>query len=362
MTNKVVRLSILLTSCLFSNSILAQENTDERAANLNSPMNADVLQSLSSYLENYGSSSMLIRYQNQQVYQWGDINKKHLIHSMRKPLLNALIGIYVDQGKLSLDATLEELNIEDVEPKLTSQEKQATLRQIMNQRSGIYHPATAESEWMKQQKPARHSHQPGEEYYYNNWNFNVAGAIFEQAAKRSLFDEFEHLIAKPLGMKHFKNNIGMVENDQDIQLDNLDGFYQYERDISNFPAYHFRLSSYDLGLFGQLYANGGSWKGKQIISKAWIDKSATAYSITNAKYQLGYGLMWAVVYPKNTPNEPGSLYHNGVGVHMIGVYPKHNLVFVHRVDTEKPYQFKPHHIYPIINMVFDALPPTATNH
>ena len=30
---------------------------------------------------------------------------------------------------------------------------------------------------------------------------------------------------------------------------------------------------YDLAKIGRLYLNGGTWNGKQIVSKEWIDKS-----------------------------------------------------------------------------------------
>lgn len=46
----------------------------------------------------------------------------------------------------------------------------------------------------------------------------------------------------------------------------------------------------------------------------------------------------------------------GAGVQMLGVYPSRNMVFVHRVNTEQPYQFKHYQIYPIIKMVFASLP------
>ena len=39
------------------------------------------------------------------VDAWGDVTKKFKCHSMRKSLLNALIGIYVDQGNIDLSKT-----------------------------------------------------------------------------------------------------------------------------------------------------------------------------------------------------------------------------------------------------------------
>ncbi len=48
--------------------------------------------------------------------------------------------------------------------------------------------------------------------YYNNWDFNALGTIFEQETGTKIFEEFKKQIADPVGM-------------QDFSIDNC--FYQY---------------------------------------------------------------------------------------------------------------------------------------
>ena len=91
----------------------------------------------------------------------GDPAEKVLIRSIRKSLLSALIGIEVKEGRLDPGATLHDLGIDDVEPALTVAEKQATVRDLMMARSGIYHSALAESAEMKASRPQRGAHQIG---------------------------------------------------------------------------------------------------------------------------------------------------------------------------------------------------------
>lgn len=326
-----------------------------------SGVDSQVLERLSEHLQQHGSESMLIVHKGNIVFQWGDIHQKHLINSIRKPMLNALYGLYVDRGIIDIHTTLAQLDIDDIDPKLTNIEKSATIADLLKSRSGIYHDAGAESEWMRQQKPVRGSHKPGEHHYYNNWDFNALGTIFEKLTGKKIFEAYYQEIAKPLGMQQFKGKyVSLIDNTADDAIPKTDGFYQYESKLSRHPAYHFRMSSYDMALFGQLYVNGGKWNGKQLISKEWIDDSATAYSITNEEYRLGYGMLWAVVYPKADQTKPGSLYHTGAGVQMLGVYPSQDMVFVHRVNTEKPYKFQHYQIYPIIKMVFASLPKDKT--
>jgi len=64
---------------------------------------------------------------------------------VRKSLLSALIGIAVAERKISLDSTLAQLGIDDNAPALTDVEKQATVRMLLEARSGVYHPALYET-------------------------------------------------------------------------------------------------------------------------------------------------------------------------------------------------------------------------
>ena len=142
---------------------------------------------LKTHLENSGASSMMVIVGGDVVFEWGETTKKHLIHSMRKALLNSLIGIAVDQGKIDTSMTLRELEINDIEPKLSESEQNARIIDLLKSRSGVYHHAAGVSEGMLRDMPERNSYAPGEHYYYNNWDFNTIGAILvKQTGKKCL--------------------------------------------------------------------------------------------------------------------------------------------------------------------------------
>jgi CubicO group peptidase (beta-lactamase class C family) len=82
------------------------------------------------YIEEIGSTSAMIVQHGVMVAAWGDVAHKSNLHSCRKSLLNALIGISVAEGKINLDDTLEKLDIDDKKPSLTKVEKQATVRDL----------------------------------------------------------------------------------------------------------------------------------------------------------------------------------------------------------------------------------------
>jgi CubicO group peptidase (beta-lactamase class C family) len=304
-------------------------------------------------LRDAGSDSLLLLHDGKVFFEHGDIRRKLLLHSMRKPLLNALYGIHEARGDIALDATLAQLGIDDIPPALTAAERQARLEDLLKSRSGVYHPAAAESEGMAASRPPRGSHAPGSHYYYNNWDFNVAGHALERAMGERLYDAFDREIARPLGMRDYRNRIVIAPTDAHATDPDADGYYRYERDKSRYPAWHFRMSAHDLALFGQLYLQRGQWQGRQLVPAAWIARSTRPYSIENAEYGLAYGMLWNVLVPESADGTP-SFYHTGVGVHMLGVYPKHRLVMVHRVDTERDYRFDEGSLYRIIRLIHAA--------
>ena len=252
--------------------------------------------------------------------QWGETATKYNIHSIRKSLLSALYGIHISEGRIDLSKTMAELGIDDNEPSLTPVEKKATVHQLLQARSGVYHPALYETASMKAARPPRWSHEPGTFWYYNNWDFNVLGIIFERQTKNSLFREFKTRIAEPIQM-------------EDFTLD--DTTYVTGAD-SVYAAYPFRLTARDMARFGLLFLRQGTWRGRQVIPRDWVRESTTSYSDAGASGGYGY-LWWIAVDGRHLPGvtlPQGTYSARGAGGHYILVIPRDDLVIVHRVNTD----------------------------
>jgi CubicO group peptidase (beta-lactamase class C family) len=114
-------------------------------------------------------------------------------------------------------------------------------------------------------RPARHSHKPGTFWYYNNWDFNTLGTIYERAARSSIFDAFEREIARPIGMQDYQRT---------------DGSY-FTGAASVYPAYPFNMSARDLARFALLCLNKGRWQDWQIIPAAWVGRVREPTRIQN---------------------------------------------------------------------------------
>jgi CubicO group peptidase (beta-lactamase class C family) len=208
----------------------------------------------------------------------GEVARPSRIASIRKSVLSALYGM-IDPAP-DLDQTIGALGIDDNIP-LTALEKAATVRQLLQARSGIYIPSAAESAAMKAARPARGSHPPGTFWYYNNWDFNALGEIYQRLTGRSVFTAVEHLIAGPLGFQDF-------DPLRDLR-------FGYDPDAPRFGAYNMWMSTRDLARFGQLYLDRGAWRGRRLVAESWIDESTRAYSRTDrAGLMSGYGYLWWV--------------------------------------------------------------------
>ena len=124
------------------------------------------------------SAAYLVVHGGAVVVAWGDVERRYMCHSTRKSLLSGLIGAHVDAGRIELHKSLAELGIDDIEDGLTDEEKTATIFDLLRARSGVYRLAAYEPP--ENPKPKRHAFKPGENWCYNNWDFNTLVTIFEQ--------------------------------------------------------------------------------------------------------------------------------------------------------------------------------------
>ncbi len=277
--------------------------------------------------EKMGSAAVVIVVDGVILDEWGDSSRHFRAHSMRKSLLNALYGIHVHEGHINLDATLEELGIDDNEP-LTATEKQASIRHLLKGRSGIYLPALYLGGSLD--SPPRGSHPPGTFFHYNNWDFNVLGTIFEQETGTRIFQEFKKRIADPLQM-------------EDFAVEDCSYFHGNHSDNINtrYPAYPFRISARDMARFGLMYLRNGQWRGHQIVPIEWIRESWTPYSVYfGESIRYGYAnwkiyLKWKLL-PGGIRLEDNIYWTSGVGVHRLYIVPWANLIMVHRINSDIP--------------------------
>jgi len=269
-----------------------------------------------SYYDSLNSSAFLIIQNGKVVANWGDINRRFILHSTRKGILNSLYGIYSENGTIDLNKTIGELGITDKDS-LSELEKSAQIIHLLKVRSGVYHKAAAEPSWVDDYRPERNSVEPDSLWFYNNWDFNVLGTIFEQLTQTSIYEAFLNDIAVPLQM-------------QDYRI--MDGEYYYELEYSNHPAYHLKMSARDLARYGQLFLQKGTWNDNQLFSEKWVKTSTYPTSKHGGGDKIGrwYGWLWGV---SEYYSDYEMFFASGTGGQIVAVFPNDNLIIVNLCNT-----------------------------
>ncbi|SHG24192.1 CubicO group peptidase, beta-lactamase class C family [Kaistia soli DSM 19436] len=298
----------------------------------------DRLKAAEAFAADLNPTAVMVVQDGKVVARWGDVTRRVNIASVRKSLLSALYGIAIAEGRIDPASTLGELGIDDKAPALTAAEKQATVRDLLMTRSGVYHAAAYETADARGKRPGRGSHAPGTFWYYNNWDFNALGTIYRRQTGEDIFASFARRIAAPIGMEDFSVR---------------DGRYVLEG-ASVHPAYPFMMSARDLARFGQLFLNGGTWDGREVVPAAWARLSTSALSQPPG-HNSGYGYMW---WTLNTDQwGEGGAFNAGYGGEVIAFLPEMRLVIVQTVDpSQNSRGIEMRDFFKLMRKIVDAAP------
>jgi CubicO group peptidase (beta-lactamase class C family) len=285
----------------------------------------ELLQKTSAYIRDDSNTTGLVVVDRGRVaYQYGDIEELSYVASVRKSILAMLYGYWVENGTIRLDTTLDALKVDDVGGLLPI-EKKATIGHVITARSGVYHPASYPGDDLAE-APARGSQTPGAYMLYSNWDFNVAGAIFEQLTKRDIYDELQAQLAIPLQFEDWDRSVQRKEG-------NLT--------VSQYPAYPIWVSTRDMARIGYLMLHEGQWNGRQVISREWARRIVSVVTpvqemnpVRRRDGYFGYGYMWWVWDgPKAVGPFKGAYSAVGAVGQWITVFPAANLVIAHKTHN-----------------------------
>ena len=273
--------------------------------------------------------------------RYGNVDTVTYIASIRKSVLSMIMGNYVRRGRIDLNRTLAQLGMDDIGG-LSTEEKQATVKDLLTARSGVFHEASNSGDDLAS-APPRGSQTHGTYYLYSNWDFNALGAAFELMTGRDIHDALDTDIARPIGMQDFNRALQMKTGDS-LR--------------SRYLAYHMWFSTRDMARVGYLMLRGGRWNGKQIIPADWVRESTRAFThvsemnpAARRSGPFGYGYLWWIW---DGPHADGPYKGAFTGLGAIGqhitVLPELDLVVAHKtspgqVDAAGKPRTVPHPVY-----------------
>lgn len=151
--------------------------------------------------------------------------------------------------------------------------------------------------------------EPGTYNYYNSTDTHTLGMLLVAVTGQSLSAYAEQKLWEPLGMER-------------------DGYWITDNLGMEMAAGGLQVVARDYAKLGQLYLDGGSWRGVQVIPAAWVRDSVTpdgphVQPGLDPAYPLGYGYQWWV--PEGDEGEFAAV---GVYNQFIYVNPARRLVIV----------------------------------
>ncbi|PQB05044.1 serine hydrolase domain-containing protein [Aureitalea marina] len=254
-----------------------------------------------------------------------DMYTKTRTWSTAKSVATTLIGMLVDQGKMSLD---QPLGIEWLPEEHTSENdprSAITLRHVLNMSSGLY---TVDNRRMEYATGSGLSYWAGASSvngarnrglirapgsYWDYENYDTLLAVL--AMKNALGDEQTY---REFPRKALFDKIGMRNT-----FPSTDRFGDF---IFSSQVY---TNARDLARFGMLYQQNGIWNGERLISEEWIDFVRTPAPSTVERGNF-YGGQWWLV-PDDRTDVPKDAYSTaGNRGQYVIVVPSHDLVIVRR--------------------------------
>lgn len=260
-----------------------------------------------------------------------------------------LYGEHIKTGEIDLNKSLKELNINDIGGLLPI-EKEATVKDIISAKSGVFHPASNQGD-NAENAPPRGTVKHGEYWLYNNWDFNVAGYIFEKATQKNIYEETERVLAVPLQMHDWNKSLQKKDGNE------TKSFYQ---------SYPLWFSTRDIARIGLLMLNEGKWGDKQIIDKDSVremTKPRTSFAevnnhipnFKNSRFSFGYGYMWWLWENVKDVRLKDGFSALGFMGQSISVFPNADVVIVYKTKAayERETPLLPR--FKVMTLAIDAL-------
>ncbi len=220
---------------------------------------------------------------HESYYKGTGAEDRRISWSVAKSYLSALVGVLLAEGAID--------SIDDPVTKYAPQlvggaYDGATLRQVLNMASGV----TFDEDYLDFNSDINRMGRvlalggrmddfaagltetfapPGETWQYVSIDTHVVGMVVRGATNRTVADLLSEKIIQPLGLEYAP-------------------YYVSDGVGTAFVLGGLNITTRDYARFGQMFAQRGTWQGRQVVPADWVDASTRA----SAPGGAGYGYQW----------------------------------------------------------------------
>lgn len=271
-----------------------------------------------------------------------DPGKRHIGWSVTKSVVNALVGVAVGKGALSLDDSIcRHL------PKVRGDACRITVRHLLEFASGLDWQESYENQSYQVSSVlamlyglgradmatfvGSHSlrAEPGQQFYYSSGDSMLLAAVADAAMRKTEGEQWPwETLFRRLGMSSAV----------------------LERDRAGAPvgSSHFFATPRDFARFGYLFLNDGCWEGERVLPEGWVASSSAVsqpvlrspadgpqevqgwhFWLNRPVPQLG----WSAEWPSAPEDAYAALGHWGQSITVI---PSLDLIVVRTADDREP--------------------------
>jgi CubicO group peptidase (beta-lactamase class C family) len=255
---------------------------------------------------------------DERYYDTSNVSSLRYIASVTKSVTSILVGIALEQGKIrSLDQTVGELLPEAAAKAPASAVNGVTLAQILMQTSGF--PSDRQSDTRNLEPQVRDTAlEPASPpvWRYSSAAVALISPILARAIGGSVEDFAKSVLFSPLGIDDYdwrRDAVGNVRTDSGL-----------------------RLRARDVAKLAWMMADGGRWRGRQVVPAQWVAESTRRHIAIG--WHLGpmtdidYGYLWYT----GTMQGRAVILAWGYGAQYALIVPSLNLVVITLADPPGP--------------------------
>jgi CubicO group peptidase (beta-lactamase class C family) len=295
-----------------------------------------------------------------EEYFYGySVERPHQLRSATKSIVSALAGIAIDRGVLSgvSEAVLPHMSYADYENP-DPRKAAMTLGNFLAMSPGLDcndHSSTSpgretvideKPDWVKATLDLPMINAPGTRGFYCSGGVSVVGRMTENAVKMRLPEFAQASLFGPLGISR------------------TDWMWNYDLTNADKEYSQIHLRPRDMLKVGILFADGGRWKGRQVISNSWVQTSLAEHShVDNVSYGYFWWRPWLNVETSGGPEHVNMVAAQGNGGQKIYLVPQYDLVAVftggaYNIDGTPPNSIMAKIILPALMSAHSRTPAT----